>query len=76
MGENETQVSRNGSFQGGNRGGLSQTGSVCAPTLQEITEALRASRLELLGVWSDYAFSAPDAQTERWYFAARAKKEP
>lgn len=45
-------------------------------TMEEITEALQASRLELLGVWSDYAFSAPDAQTERWYFAARAKKEP
>ena len=43
-------------------------------TAEEITSALKFARLELLGVWSDFSFSAPDERTERWYFAARAKK--
>ena len=43
-------------------------------SMEEITSALKFARLELLGVWSDFSFSAPDERTERWYFAARAKK--
>ena len=30
---------------------------------------------ELLGIYADYQFGNPTEQTERWYFAARAKKE-
>ena len=40
----------------------------------EITEALAGAGMELLGVFSDWNFSAPDEATERWYFAARAIK--
>ena len=43
-------------------------------TLDEILSALKDAGLELLGVWSDFRFSAPQENTERWYFAARAKK--
>ena len=43
-------------------------------TLDEIKSALERNNLEFLGVWSDYAFSSPTDTTERWYFAARAKK--
>ncbi len=43
-------------------------------TLDEIRDALERNKLELLGVWSDYAFATPTDTTERWYFAARAKK--
>lgn len=44
-------------------------------TLDEIKASLKKANLELLGVWSDYAFSTPTDTTERWYFAARAKKQ-
>lgn len=44
-------------------------------TLDEIKAALKKANLELLGVWSDYEFSTPTDNTERWYFAARAKKQ-
>ena len=40
----------------------------------ELLDALTANGFELLGVWSDYRFSAPTDTTERWYIAARAKK--
>ena len=43
-------------------------------TMEEILNALKASNLELLGVWSDFQFSTPTDTTERWYFAARAVK--
>ncbi len=43
--------------------------------LDEILTALKANGFELLGVWSDWSFSPPTDTTERWYFAARAKKE-
>lgn len=42
--------------------------------LNEIREALENTGFELLGVWSGYAFSPIDEHTERWYFAARARK--
>lgn len=45
----------------------------CYP-LNEIKEALAAARLELIGVWSDFAYTEPTDKTERWYFCARAKK--
>ncbi len=44
-------------------------------TLDEIKAALTEAGLELLGVWSDFDFSAPTDTTERWYFAARAIKK-
>ena len=43
-------------------------------TLDEIRQALARAGMELLGVWSDYAFSPANETTERWYFAARAIK--
>ena len=43
-------------------------------TLEEIKDALQRANLEFLGVWSDYDFSPVGETTERWYFAARAKK--
>ncbi len=43
-------------------------------TMDEIKNALSRNKLEFLGVWSDYAFTAPNDTTERWYFAARAIK--
>lgn len=42
--------------------------------LAEIKDALAAAKLELVGVWSDFAYTAPGDKTERWYFCARAKK--
>ncbi len=41
---------------------------------EEILHALTANGFELLGMWGDRRFSAPTETTERWYFAARAKK--
>jgi len=41
---------------------------------KQILDALRVSGMEPLGVWSDFSFSAPEPETERWYFAARAVK--
>lgn len=43
-------------------------------SLEEITEALESTGFELLGVWSDFSFSAPASNCERWYIGARAKK--
>ena len=43
-------------------------------TMEEICSSLQSAKLELVGVWSDFQFSAPTEQTERWYFCARAKK--
>ena len=42
--------------------------------MEEILCALKATNLELLGVWSDFSFTEPDEKTERWYFCARARK--
>ncbi len=42
-------------------------------TKAQIVSALEESGFELLGVYRDYAFSAPTEDTERWYFAARKK---
>lgn len=42
--------------------------------LSEILDALQKSGFEFLGVWSDWSFSAPSDTTERYYFAAKAKK--
>lgn len=44
-------------------------------SLEELSEALQDSGFELLGVYSDFAFSAPTDIAERWYFCARAMKE-
>lgn len=35
---------------------------------------LKASGFELCAVYADYAFSAPDKDTERWYYVCRAVK--
>ena len=43
-------------------------------TLEEICSALERNRLELIGVYADWQFSAPSPTTERWYFVARAIK--
>ncbi len=40
----------------------------------EIEDALQRTGFELLGVWEDFDFTPPKDNTERWYFAARAKK--
>ena len=40
----------------------------------EIKAALDRAGFEFLGVWADFDFTAPTERTERWYFAARAKK--
>ncbi len=42
--------------------------------LSEILDALKAAKLEPLGVWQDFGFASPDDTAERWYFAARAIK--
>jgi len=42
--------------------------------MEEITNALKNSGMELLGVFSDWSFAPPTEATERWYFAARAVK--
>lgn len=41
---------------------------------EELTAALERNGFELLGVYSDLAFSAPRDTDERWYIAARCKK--
>jgi len=43
--------------------------------LEEIRSALATNGFEILGVWSDFAFSEPTDTTRRWYFAARAIKK-
>lgn len=43
-------------------------------TLEEITTALKNTNMKLLGVFSDWSFSAPTETTERWYFVAEAIK--
>ena len=43
-------------------------------TLEEITAALKNTNMKLLGVFSDWSFSAPTETTERWYFVAEAIK--
>ena len=45
-------------------------------TLDEIKSALEDAGMELLGVFSDFAFHSPEENSERWYFAARAIKNP
>ena len=44
-------------------------------SLSEIRTLLEKADFELLGVFSDFAFSTPNEKTERWYFAARAIKK-
>ncbi len=43
-------------------------------SVEELTALLEKTGFELLGLWSDYAFSPATEKTERWYFCARAKK--
>lgn len=43
-------------------------------TMEDIETALRECGFEALGVFADYQFSAPEKNTERWYFCARAIK--
>lgn len=43
-------------------------------SLEEIKKALSDSGMELLGIYADQKFTPPTENTERWYFAARAKK--
>lgn len=43
-------------------------------TMEELTGMLADTSFEVLGIFSDFAFSAPGEKTERWYFVARAKK--
>ena len=43
-------------------------------TLQALTDLLTSCGFELLGVFSDYQFSAPEDTTPRWYIAARCIK--
>ena len=43
-------------------------------SLEQLKAWLQACGFEFLGVWSDYAFSAPVEDTPRWYIAARCKK--
>ncbi len=43
-------------------------------TLDTVRTLLMQTGFELLGVWSDFAFSEPCDKTERWYVAARAIK--
>ena len=40
----------------------------------EIKDALTKNGFELLGIFSDYSFSEPKDDTERWYVVAKAKK--
>ncbi len=42
--------------------------------LETIAKLLQDTGFELLGVWEDFSFAPPTEKTERWYFAARAKK--
>lgn len=43
-------------------------------SMEVLENALKETGFELLGVFSDYQFSHPKDNTERWYFAARAIK--
>ena len=43
-------------------------------TKEEILEALSVSGFELIDIYKDYEFGAPEHNTERWYFVAKAKK--
>lgn len=40
----------------------------------EITKSLQDNGFEVIGFYSDYNFSTPKENTERWYVVARAKK--
>ena len=44
-------------------------------TREQLTALLESSGFELLGIWRDFAFSAPTEDTERYYIAARCKKK-
>ncbi len=43
-------------------------------TEAQLKTLLEECGFEFLGMWSDFSFSAPTANTERWYIAARCKK--
>ena len=43
-------------------------------TKDELTNTLEGSGFEVLGFFSDYNFSNPNEDCERWYIVARAKK--
>ena len=43
-------------------------------TLQTVRTLLKQAGLDVLGIFSDFAFHSPTETTERWYFVARAKK--
>lgn len=45
----------------------------CYP-METLKAALESAGFEVLGTFADYRFSAPAETTERWYFAACAKK--
>ncbi len=45
-----------------------------AYSLETVKDLLRNSGFEVLGIYSDYAFTEADSETLRWYIAARAKK--
>lgn len=40
----------------------------------ELIDNLKISGFEILGIFGDYNFSKPDAECERWYIVAKAKK--
>ncbi len=44
-------------------------------SLETLLAALKRAKLEPLGVYSDFRFSAPTDTDERWYFCARAIKD-
>ncbi len=44
-------------------------------SLSTVRALLEKAGFELLGIFSDFAFTPPDEKTERWYFAARAIKK-
>jgi SAM-dependent methyltransferase len=43
-------------------------------SMSEIKDCLNSHSLEVLGVYADYDMSAPEDETERWYFVAKANK--
>ena len=43
-------------------------------TREQLTEALKKCGFELIGFYSDFNFSSPDDNCERWYIVAKAKK--
>ena len=43
-------------------------------SMEQIKRALKKNNLELLGVWSDYAFTPAGESDDRWYIAARCVK--